>query len=81
MSQRYRVASYMIDPHGDGFPAESVLWVGTFEELRAKYGDDPDANPITLHDPRDYFLSLVSEVLQKETKDGWQECADPRKSL
>lgn len=76
MRRRYRVVIHVSGGNGDG---ENVLWEGTFEDLRAKYGDDPDANPIQSSEAAANLT--VRNVVQKETKAGWQDCADPRLSL
>ncbi len=73
MNQKYRVA---IQVSGGGEAGENVLWEGSFEELRAKYGDDPDANSIQWSGSAGGLT--LRNVVQKETRDGWQECVDPR---
>ena len=74
MNQKYRVVIHI---SGGGGSGENVLWEGTLEELRAKYGDSPDTSPIESSEAAGHYV--IRQVVQRESKNGWKECADPRK--
>ncbi|MDP6708866.1 MAG: hypothetical protein QF893_21185 [Alphaproteobacteria bacterium] len=75
MHERYRVVA---EVSGGGGAGENVLWEGTLAELRATYGDDPEADPIQSSEVAGHLT--VRKVVRRETPDGWEECADPRRS-
>jgi hypothetical protein len=74
MRQRYRVVVEVTG--GSGF-GENILWEGKLAELRATYGDDPEASPIQSSEVAGHLT--IRKAVRRETPDGWEECADPRR--
>ncbi len=74
MSQKFRV---VIHVSGGGGSGENVLWEGTLEELRAKYVDNPETSPIESSEAARHYV--IWKHVQRESKDGWEQCTDPRK--